>query len=144
MRKASLVTSILSLIAILSAMAVHAPLNSSTLGAERLASAGLTTGALLIGAVGVLLSIFDSKNLRRTERGKPLRALIYTLCGAICGSFVVGVGSVWTIGNPGPSFLLDVLAYLFVATVYAAAVGVVAAAIELVGWWKSVAEPRSC
>lgn len=115
------------LILIPSVLATFFPIDLSDTSPDKLISPGLTTGAMLLAAVSLLIAVFDARNLKGTEDGKPFRVLIYMLCGALIASFFVGTTSLLSGANDDGGLLLISLPYIFIAAVYTVIVGVVGA-----------------
>lgn len=126
---------LLLLIGIPLAVFVWAPLDSTSAKLNVLMASAFGLGSVLVAVIGILLAIFDSGNLRNTKAGKPFLVMVYMLCSATVASFFVGLASLWLGSGGTPSIMREALPYVLIASTYTVVVGVLAAVIQIVGWW---------
>jgi hypothetical protein len=78
----------------------------------------LSLAGILIAHVGVLLAIYHSRNLRRTEAGKKYEILLWLLTLSVIIGFATSLLAFYSLANPECKILLTVLPLLFCTIIY--------------------------
>lgn len=96
-----------------------------------MANFGFTIGSISIGVVGILLSLFMTQGIGTKSEGPIFRVLIVCLTGASVIALASGFTAFVAAAGVGPCSLGEYSLYGLLAAVYAAAMGTVLTAIEI-------------
>ena len=97
-----------------------------------LLNSGLTLSSILIAVVGILLTIYLSKDIKKSKHGKDFRILIYILTCSIVASFVMSILALYSLSYPGCNILLILLSNLFLAIIIANIFAVIGTVYKIV------------
>ena len=109
-----------------------APITLTLKTIEIIFSSTLSLAGILIAVVGILLTLYITREIEDNDKGKEFRILIGIITFSVIISFVTSLLALYLLANPGYNFLLAALPLLFCGIIYINTVIVAATVICIV------------